>query len=253
MRAALLCLAAVLAPAWACEPSKSLQYQLVGTHPHDPTSFTQGLVFVGSQLAESTGQYGRSALILHQPDGPRRLALPARLFGEGLTWFEQELWQLTWRAGQLRIYRLQPLRLDRTLRYDGQGWGLTHDGTHLFLSDGSAGISIRHPDDFRELRRLQVRDGQRPVYRLNELEWWRDSLLANIWQSDRIARIAAETGCVLAWLDLTDLWPRDQRPASADVLNGIAVHPGTGHVWVTGKYWPRLYELRLLTDGEAER
>ncbi len=234
-------------PARACGDPRALGYQLIDTRPHDPRAFTQGLVFVDDTLAESVGGYGESALILHHPAGPERLELPTRLFGEGLTWFDEQLWQLSWRAGELRVYRIAPLRLERSLRYRGQGWGLTHDGDLLYLSDGSATISVRQPEDFSERRRIAVRAGQRPVARLNELEWWRGSILANVWQTDRIAQIDPHSGCVIAWLDLAGLWPRAVRTPQADVLNGIAVHPETGHVWVTGKRWPRLYELSLQT------
>ncbi len=247
-----LLLALLLGPAWACEDPGALEYRLIGSLPHDTRAFTQGLVFIDNTLAESVGGYGESAVILHHPAGPERLDLPARLFGEGLTWFDERLWQLSWQAGELRLYRVAPLRLERSLRYRGQGWGLTHDGSRLYLSDGSAALSVRRPSDFAEERRILVREGERPVARLNELEWWRGSILANVWQTDRIARIDPDSGCVTAWLDLADLWPHAIRPPWADVLNGIAVHPRTGHVWVTGKRWPRLYELALLTpEGVA--
>lgn len=236
-------------PAWACGKPRQLQYRVIDSLPHDPRSFTQGLVFIDDVLAESTGGYGDSKLILHHPAHQESLDLPRRRFGEGLTWFRERLWQLSWKAGELRIYRTDPLRLARSLRYRGEGWGLTHDGEHLYLSDGSAELSVRDPDNFHEIRRIVVRAHGKPVALLNELEWWQDSLLANVWRSDHIVRINPESGCVTGLLDLSGLWPAALRPPQADVLNGIAVHPKSGEVWVTGKRWPRLYRLELSSPG----
>lgn len=233
----------------ACGKPLQLNYRVLGTLPHDPRAFTQGLVFVDEVLAESTGGYGASAVILHKAAKPQRLDLPRNRFGEGLTWFQQQLWQLSWKAGELRQYRLEPLRLERIIRYSGEGWGLTHDGRHLYMSRGSAEISVHEATDFTEIRRFQVRSHGKPVALLNELEWWKNSILANVWRSDRIAQIDPVNGCVQAWLDLSELWPKHERSRSADVLNGIAVHPVNGEVWVTGKRWPRLYRLELSTPG----
>ncbi len=238
-----LCVA-TQASAAVCPSAAALDYELISSQPHDARAFTQGLVFAGEQLVESTGGYGESHLLVHGAR-PQRLALPSGLFGEGLTWLDQRLWQLSWQAGQLRIYQLEPLRLLEKRRYAGEGWGLTTDGENLYMSDGSAELSIRSSADFGEIRRVSVRAGATALKRINELEWWQDTILANIWQTDQIAQISPDTGCVLAWLDLSALWPRSIRPAGADVLNGIAVHPVSGHVWVTGKRWPRLYELRV--------
>ncbi len=235
----------VCMPLWACPTSQPLSYTLIAQHPHNARDFTQGLVFAGDTLVESTGRYGHSALISHAPGLGDRYALPERLFGEGVTWFRERLWQLTWRAGQLRIYAHQPLRLERTLRYRGQGWGLTDDGQNLYLSDGSAQLSVRRPEDFAELRRITVRSDRGPVAQLNELEWVDGRILANVWGTDHIAQIDPDSGCVVGWLDLSELWPHGLRPASADVLNGIAWQASSGHLWVTGKLWPRLYELKL--------
>lgn len=227
----------------SCPPAQHWDYQRLGEHSRAADFFTQGLTFVGDTLVESTGLYGRSRLIVHHKDNPQVIRLPDRLFGEGLTLHRQRLWQLSWKSGHLRVYRLNPLELEKTLHYQGQGWGLTSDGRHLIRSDGSSWLSFHSDEDFSPLKRIQVRDGQRPVRRLNELEWVNGQILANIWFSQKIASIDPDSGCVRAWLDLSTLWPYAERPASADVLNGIAWHAGREELWVTGKNWPRIYRL----------
>ena len=228
-----------------CPAATTLQYEVLEQRPHSQQAFTQGLTFAAGQLVESTGLYGQSRLILHTPAGSQHSALPQHRFGEGLAWFDQRLWQLSWKAGELRIYRLQPLRLDAIWRYRGEGWGLTHDGEHFIMSDGSAELLIRRSEDFELLRRIRVRDGAKPLPHLNELEWIEGQVWANVWQQDRIARIDPHSGCVSGWLQLHELWPRMIRPRTADVLNGIAWHPKKREFWVTGKNWPRLYRLKI--------
>jgi glutamine cyclotransferase len=231
----------------ACQAPGQLHYRVLSEHVHDTNHYTQGLVFVGDALVESTGQYGRSQIIRYAPDysPAQRLALPRQHFGEGLAWFQQRLWQLTWKAGELHIYNFQPLQRKKTIAYSGEAWGLTNDDEKLYLSDGSAELSVRD-ENFTELRRVTVRSGEQAIDQLNELEWVQGQIFANIWQSDQIAQINPETGCVSAWLDLSDLWPQSQRPRSADVLNGMAWHPAREHLFVTGKWWPRLYELAII-------
>lgn len=229
--------------AQSCPPASSLAYTVIDHTARDGRYFTQGLVFVDTVLAESTGLYGRSQIILHHPGGREHLNLPKRLFGEGLALHNQRLWQLSWKAGQLRVYTLRPLALEKTLRYSGQGWGLAHDGQRFIRSDGSATLHFHHSADFQPMGQLNVREGERPIARLNELEWANGHLLANIWFSERIARIDPDSGCVDGWLDLGGLWPQAIRPDHADVLNGMAWHAGRKELWVTGKNWPRIYRL----------
>ncbi len=249
-----LCLLApsALAAAASCPPAEELHYEVLGSLAHDPDSFTQGLVFAGKTLAESSGLYGQSRLILHRADGPQVLDLPDNRFAEGLAFFDQKLWQLSWKAGELRVYTTAPLQLQRRLRYKGEGWGLTHDGAQFILSDGSAQLSLRHSESFQEQGRLTVMAGAYPLRHLNELEWVEGQLYANVWQRELIARIDLQTGCVSGWLRLHELWPKMIRPDSADVLNGIAWQAQTRELWVTGKRWPRLYRLRLASlAGES--
>lgn len=224
----------------------SLDYQLVASHPHDRSAFTQGLLFADGVLYESSGGYGKSWISRQPPQGPaQRQALPDYLFAEGLAMLDEQLWLLSWKAGELRRYDPQTLSLLERRRYRGEGWGLTSDGQRFYMSDGSAKIRVRRPPDFTVEREMTVRTGAQPLPWLNELEWIEGQIFANLWQTDRIARIDPANGCVTGWLDLHALWPRQQRSADADVLNGIAWHAASGHLWVTGKRWPLLYELRL--------
>ena len=250
MKRALFLAAGLMAlPTTAAPPCPAdiprIAHQLVATHPHNPDAFTQGLAFAGGQLVESSGGYGRSFLALGPPGGAytRQTTLPKKLFAEGLAVVDDHIWLLSWKRGVARVYEMSTLALLAEHRYRGEGWGLTSDGKTLYMSDGSAGLTLRRPDDFSEISRRTVRAGERALSRLNELEWVDGQIFANIWGSDHIARIDPDTGCVNGWLDLSALWPRAQRPATADVLNGIAWQDG--HLWVTGKRWPTLYQLRL--------
>ena len=228
-----------------CPVAENLPWEVVASKPHDPNLFTQGLVFVDDTLAESTGLYGQSRVLLHHPRGTEAMAMPRGRFGEGLTFFDQKLWQLSWKAGELHVFQTKPLEPLKTLHYDGEGWGLSHNGDEFVMSDGSEHLSFRNSTDFHISRSITVRDQTKTIKNLNELEWVEGQIFANIWQTDRIARIDPISGCVSGWLDLTELWPRFIRPAHADVLNGIAWHAETRQLWVTGKFWPRLYALKL--------
>ncbi len=231
------------ASAQNCPSAQTLSYEVIRHDARDALRFTQGLTFADGLLVESTGLYGRSQLIVHHPSRDETIDLPRRVFGEGLAVHNQRLWQLSWKSGQLRIYTMTPLALEKTLSYRGEGWGLTHDGTRFIRSDGTAWLRFHNDENFAPIGQVQVRDGEQAINRLNELEWVNDQVLANIWFSDRIARIDPNSGCVTGWLDLTSLWPRAIRPPSADVLNGVAWHAGRQELWVTGKNWPRIYHL----------
>lgn len=235
----------------AIAATKSLRYEVVATHPHDVTAFTQGLALLGSELAESRGRYGESAVTLGAvASGVARLRRgnEAAHFGEGLAVAGRVLVQLTWQSGLAFAYDEQ-LRRTATYRYDGEGWGLAFDGVHWLMSDGSSRITRRSLTDFSVAGRIDVRDDGRPVRRLNELEFARGRLYANVWHSDRVAVIEPVTGQVEAWIDFAALQRGFPRPAgwnAEHVLNGLAFDPASGHFYVTGKCWPVLYEVRLL-------
>lgn len=233
----------------ALERTPVLHVRVVASHPHDVVAFTQGLVFGQGVLLESTGLYGRSTLRRVELETGRVLAqarLPDSLFGEGITLWQDQVVQLTWRGGVGLLHAAADLKQVATFRYLGEGWGITHDGRQWIMSDGGASLAFLDPVSHQVVRRLAVRDHSGPVAGLNELEYVDGEVWANLWPSDRIARIDPQSGRVSAYLDLSDVWPRAERPAGADVLNGIASDPATGRVWVTGKHWPQLFQIEII-------
>lgn len=239
-----------LAVACAEQPSSVpvFGYRIVASFPHDPHAFTQGLISVDGQLIEGTGNYGRSSLRRVDPATGRveqDARLPPHLFGEGVTLWQDRLIQLTWREGLGLIHDRDSLALVDTFEYSGEGWGLTHDGRHWIMSDGSSELRFLDPDTRRVVRRLPVRDGVRAIDSLNELEWVEGEIWANVWHSDRIARIDPATGGVTGWIDLSGLYPEAERPHREAVLNGVAYDAKTRRLFVTGKNWPRLYEIEI--------
>ena len=223
--------------------------QVIQTFPHDPEAFTQGLIFHEGYLYESTGLYGKSSLRkIHLETGQvvKTIPLPERYFGEGLTRWKDTLVQLTWQSRVGFIYDLPTLRLMKTRPYPFEGWGLTEDGHSLIASDGTAQLYFLDPVLLKERKRIVVRDQGLPVARLNELEFINGEVFANIFLTDRIARIAPDTGEVTGWIDLTGLLPAPDRRPNTDVLNGIAYDHHQDRLLVTGKNWPKLFHIRLV-------
>lgn len=223
-------------------------YEVVNTFPHDPEAYTQGLVYHEGALYESTGLYGSSSLRRVELQTGRvlqRVAVPREYFAEGLALFQGRLLQLTWQAQKGFIYDLQSFRQVGEFRYRGEGWGLTHDGEALIMSDGSPQIRFLDPATFQVRRIISVNEQGRPVPQLNELEYIRGEIYANVWQTDRIARIDPATGSILGWIDLSGLLPAEDRRREVDVLNGIAYDEANDRLFVTGKLWPKLFEIRL--------
>ncbi|WP_374108084.1 glutaminyl-peptide cyclotransferase [Saccharopolyspora sp. 6V] len=215
--------------------------------PHDRSSFTQGFELSGGTLYEGTGRYGRSLLRALDPDTGRVLGeerLPADLFGEGITVAGDRIWQLTWQEGVALERDRTSLRELRRVDYDGEGWGLCHDGSRLVMSDGSARLTFRDPATFAATGSVQVTLEGRPVPELNELECAGGQVWANVWGSDQIVRIDPATGVVGAVVDASGLLPAGEK-AGADVLNGIAAVPGTDEFLLTGKLWPHAYRVRF--------
>ncbi len=220
-------------------------FKVVKTYPHDKHAFCQGLAFDGKTLFESTGKYGRSSVRrvnLKTGKVEKQLRLDHRLFGEGLTLFKGKVFQLTWKKGLAYVYDAKTLKPLRTFRYRGEGWGLTHDGAHLIISDGSDKLRFLDSDSFTVVRSVRVKDRGRPVRKLNELEFVNGQILANVWHSNRIAIISPKTGKVSGWIDLSGLLRK--RLGKEAVLNGIAYK--NGRLFVTGKFWPRLFEIELI-------
>ena len=220
--------------------------QVIQRYPHDPSAFTQGLVFDRGLLYESTGRYGHSTLSVRELKTGRLLhhhRLPKSIFGEGIALVGDEIFQLTWKEHQVFVYDKASLRLKRKFPYAGEGWGLTYDGYHLIASDGSAQLRFLEPATLKEVRRIEVTEGDQLIDQLNELEYVKGEILANRYGSDRIARISPQTGRVIAWIELSHLFPQHLRSSSEAVLNGIAYDAARGELIVTGKYWPKLYVI----------
>ncbi len=223
-------------------------YEIVAAHPHDPEAFTQGLIYVDGVLYEGTGLYGRSSLRrvdLESGETLQQVDLPAQYFGEGITLFDGKIYQLTWQSRTGFIYDAESFERLGSFQYPTQGWGLTHDGQELIMSDGSPTLYWRDAETLAEARRVEVRDARGPVAALNELEYVDGEVWANVWHTDRIARIDAETGAVTGWIDLTGLIAREERSGPDSVLNGIAYDAESDRLFVTGKLWPKLFEIRL--------
>jgi glutamine cyclotransferase len=223
--------------------------RVVNTYPHDPNAFTQGIVFEDGLFYEGTGLHGQSSIRKADLDTGEILKiryLPPDFFGEGLTLYKGRIIQLTWRSGIAFVYDKRDFKLLRTFRYAGQGWGITHDGARLIVSDGTATLRMFDPETFEEIGRIQVHDGEGPVDRLNELEYVRGEIFANIWMTDRVARIAPETGRVTGWIDLRGIInPMHKKRSIEAVPNGIAYDARDGRLFVTGKYWSKLFEIQV--------
>jgi glutaminyl-peptide cyclotransferase len=246
-----LCIALLPIPvAYAAPPARTDSYQIVHVYPHDPNAFTQGLVYVDGKLYESTGLNGRSSLRMVDLSSGRvlqRYDLPVEYFGEGLTNWGSDLVQVTWKTGTGFVYDQFSFALRRTFHYEGEGWGLTHDEKTLILSDGTSIIRFLEPKSFREIKRISVNDGSgHPVVNLNELEYIHGEIYANIWQTDKIARISPHTGRILGWIDLSGLMDKRELAASDAVLNGIAYDSKGDRLFVTGKLWPKLFEIKVV-------
>jgi len=224
-------------------------YNVVNTYPHDRTAFTQGLVFEDDVLYEGTGQYGYSTLRrveLETGDILQIRELSDQFFGEGITIFEDEIIQITWKSNVGFVYNKNSFDLLQQFNYSTEGWGITHDGTRLIMSDGTSTLRFLDPQTFEEIGQIEVFDNDTPIARLNELEYVEGEIYANIWQEDWVVRIAPQTGRVVGWIDLRGLLTAEDRSEPVDVLNGIAYDTEADRLFVTGKWWPKLFEIELI-------
>jgi len=224
-------------------------YEVINSWPHDADAFTQGLVWHDGELYESTGLNGKSSVRrvdLRTGQVLQKRDVPSQYFAEGLAVVGDAAYQLTWLSQFGYVYDLRSFDVRRTFNYTGEGWGLTFDGQSLIMSDGSNRIRFLSPDNFELQRAISVYDGSNPINRLNELEYIGGEIWANIWQSDRIVIIEPHGGRVTGWLDLKGLLKPEDRTGPVDVLNGIAWDETGKRLFVTGKLWPKLYEVRII-------
>jgi glutaminyl-peptide cyclotransferase len=263
-RAALLTAALALAlPAHAAAPVDT--YKIIARYPHSTDSYTEGLFYLNGLFYESTGLTGHSSILAIQPETGKPLQhydLPREYFGEGIVDWGPNIIGWTWQTHTGFVYDRFTLAVIKVFHYAGEGWGMTHNATELITSDGTATLRFRNPETFTETRHIVVHDGTTSIDQFNELEYIPGphggprggqsggEIYANIWHSDRIARIAPQDGHIIAWIDLTGILPDNQRINADSVLNGIAYDAAHNRLFVTGKQWPTIFEIQILDESK---
>ncbi len=231
-------------------------YKIVNTFSHDPESFTQGLFLEDGILYESTGLNGKSAvkkIDLKTGKVIKSRNMQDKFFGEGLTIVNDKIIQITWRSKTGFVYDKDSLEILRTFSYKTQGWGITYDGKYLIISDGSEILYFMDPKSFVVVGKLEIYDDRGKVSKLNELEYIDGEIYANIWGKDLIARINPKTGYVNSWIDLTGILSKEDRKGKEDVLNGIAYNPENNTLLVTGKLWPKIFEIKVIEKNQEKQ
>ena len=231
------------------DTSRTCTYKIINTFPHDREAFTQGLAFEDGVLYEGTGRNGRSELRkieLETGSVLQTRKLPDEFFGEGITVYGDNIIQLTYLSKIGFVYKKDTFELLREFNYPTAGWGITNDGKHLIMSDGTLKLYFLDPKTFEQVRQIEVYDRGISVWWLNELEYVQGQIYANIWPTERIARIVPETGRVLGWIDMKGLLTQQDYSRPVDVLNGIAYDKKNDRLFVTGKLWPKLFEIKLI-------
>jgi glutaminyl-peptide cyclotransferase len=230
------------------------RYEVVHTYPHDPTAFTEGLFYLDGFLYESTGLEQHSSIRkvrLETGEVVRKYDVPKQYFGEGIVNWKHQLLSLTWKSHVGFVYDLATFKEQQEFHYEGEGWALTQDGKQIIMSDGTPELRFLNPDTLLETRRITVTFEGKPVRNVNELEWVKGEIYANVWQTDWIVRIDPHTGEVIGLVNLAGLLASaDRIPGQTDVLNGIAYDTKRDRLFVTGKNWPKLFEIRLRPVGE---
>jgi glutamine cyclotransferase len=232
------------------------EYKIINIYPHDSTAYTQGLVYDGKDLYESTGLYGNSTVRRVELETGRIqkiYRMPAKYFGEGMTIWKNQLVQLTWKSMVGFVYNKSNFNQIGVFYYDRDGWGITNDSQRLIMSDGSDTLYFMNPDTFSDEGLIKVKENGKPVYQLNELEFINGKVLANIYLDDRIAIISPETGAITGWIDLQGLSARENNLGKVDVLNGIAYNARRDTLLVTGKFWPELFEIEIQSEDKTGR
>jgi len=235
-------------PSGSRAPVPTYGYTVVRSYPHDRAAFTQGLIFRGGVFYEGTGLNGRSGIRkvkIETGEVLQARPLSQEYFGEGITDWKGQIVQITWQSEVGFVYDINSFEQTKRWTYTGEGWGITHDDARLIMSDGSSSLRFIDPATLKETGRITVKDGDAPVERLNELEYVKGEIFANVWQTERVARISPKDGRVTGWIDLAGLLPPGER-AGTDVLNGIAYDASGDRLFVTGKLWPRVFEIKLV-------
>jgi glutamine cyclotransferase len=235
------------APAPAATPVYG--YTVVAKYPHSTNNYTEGFLYLNGMFYEGTGMEGRSGLQVLQPQTGnvlQRHDMTGPLFGEGIVDWGPNILQWTWQTHLGYVLDRFSLRQLRTFTYTGEGWGMTHDKTSLITSDGSDTLRFRNPETFAETRHIVVHDAGKNIDQLNELEYINGEIWANVWHQDRIARISPKDGHVVSWVDLTGILPASQKRDAESVLNGIAYDAEKGRIFVTGKQWPTIFEIKVV-------
>lgn len=246
----------LLFAALAYSATPQYTYKVVHVYPHDRTSFTEGLEYRGGYLYESTGEKGHSVLRkvkLETGEVVQEIKLPPHLFGEGITILDHEIFQLTYQTELGFVYDLATMKQKRTFVYTGEGWGLTNDGSQIYMDDGSAQIRVWDPKTLQEKRRITVHDDNGPIERVNELEWVNGEIYSNVWQTDEMLRISPVDGRILGRVNLAGLLTPQERADRVDVLNGIAYDAAGHRLFVTGKWWPHVFEIQIVPKNVAPK
>ena len=254
--AAIIALASFfLCPDRAGAAAPVMSYKVVAEYPHSTDSYTEGFLYLDGLFYEGTGIAGRSALLAVQPETGKplqKLALAPQYFGEGIVDWGPNIYQWTWQSQICFVYDRFSLRTVKQLNYSGEGWGMTRTAKELITSDGTATLRFRDPNSFKETHHILVKDGDSIIDELNELEFIKGEIYANVWHTDRIARINPRDGHVIAWIDLTGLLPEDQKINGESVLNGIAYDAKHDRLFVTGKQWPKVFEIKVISHTAAK-
>jgi glutaminyl-peptide cyclotransferase len=239
--------AALLSKSCLAAPVSS--YTVVAKYPHSTDSYTEGFFYLDGLFYEGSGLNGHSAITVTQPESGKpiqRLSLPPQYFGEGIVDWGPNLYEWTWQSHICFVYDRFSLREVKRFTYTGEGWGMTRTENEIITSDGTDTLRFRDPNTFKEIRHIVVKDGATKIDQLNELEYIKGEIYANIWHSDRIARISPLDGHVISWIDLTGLLPEDQKINAESVLNGIAYDKQHDRLFVTGKQWPAIFEIKII-------
>ena len=233
----------------------TLRYKVLARLPHSTESYTEGFFYRDGLFYEGTGLTGHSALLVIQPETGKpvqKLEIAPQYFGEGIVDWGPNLYEWTWTSHICFVYDRFSLRLVKQFSYTGEGWGMTHTAKELITSDGTATLRFRDPGTFKETRHIVVKDGAKTIDQLNELEYIKGEIYANVWHSERIARTSPKDGHVIAWIDLTGLLPADQKVNAESVLNGIAYDAQHDRLFVTGKQWPAVFEIKVVPPSPAK-